>query len=423
MPRDGSGNYTLPSGNPVVSGTVISSSGWGNPTMSDIAAALTQSLSRDGQTTPTANLPMGNFRHINVAAAVSRTDYAQAAQVQDSAMTWLTSVSGTDTIVASAVTPSGLAAYAAGQQFRFVSAGANTTSAVTLNINGLGAKNVTQLGASTLQPGMIQSGAVVTVTYDGTQFQAIGINNGANVVGTARNAKMVVSAASNTGTFTATEIIVETVLGGVTNKLSSYSQTINVSTTGAGGMDTGLAPVSGYVAIYAIYNSTTGTASILAQTVSGVMPEVYGGANMPSGYTSSALIALWPTTAGRQLGQGALKDRKFFFSTTALALSSSTAQGSLQTLSISSIVPPNANEIVGDTAVFTNTAGALAVINLFGSSFGASQTGFQSCAGATGAAQKVQWRIALFTAQTMYYTSSVSGGTFTYTISIEGFDF
>lgn len=47
MPRDGSGNYSLPSGNPVISGTVISS-GWANTTMDDIAQALTESLSRYG---------------------------------------------------------------------------------------------------------------------------------------------------------------------------------------------------------------------------------------------------------------------------------------------------------------------------------------------------------------------------------------
>lgn len=47
MPRDGSGTYTLPAGNPVVSGTIIDVT-WANPTMTDVAAALTDSLSRTG---------------------------------------------------------------------------------------------------------------------------------------------------------------------------------------------------------------------------------------------------------------------------------------------------------------------------------------------------------------------------------------
>ena len=48
MPRDAQGNYTLPGGNPVVTGTVITST-WANPTMADIGNELSNSLSRDGQ--------------------------------------------------------------------------------------------------------------------------------------------------------------------------------------------------------------------------------------------------------------------------------------------------------------------------------------------------------------------------------------
>lgn len=49
MPRDSSGNYTLPSAyNPVLTGTTITST-WGNTTLSDVATALTDSLSRSGK--------------------------------------------------------------------------------------------------------------------------------------------------------------------------------------------------------------------------------------------------------------------------------------------------------------------------------------------------------------------------------------
>ena len=67
MPRNGSGTYNLPSGNPVVTQTLITST-WANVTMADLALAITQSLSRDGQTVPTANLPMGGFRHTGAGA-------------------------------------------------------------------------------------------------------------------------------------------------------------------------------------------------------------------------------------------------------------------------------------------------------------------------------------------------------------------
>lgn len=52
MPRDASGIYTLPPGNPVVTGTIISSE-WANPTMTDIAAQLNNVLTRDGVVGPT----------------------------------------------------------------------------------------------------------------------------------------------------------------------------------------------------------------------------------------------------------------------------------------------------------------------------------------------------------------------------------
>lgn len=48
MPRNASGNYTLPAGNPVVTGTTIATS-WANPTLSDIAAELQNSLDRSGR--------------------------------------------------------------------------------------------------------------------------------------------------------------------------------------------------------------------------------------------------------------------------------------------------------------------------------------------------------------------------------------
>lgn len=47
MPRDASGNYTLPAGNPVVNGTLIESV-WANSTLSDIATQLNGVVTRDG---------------------------------------------------------------------------------------------------------------------------------------------------------------------------------------------------------------------------------------------------------------------------------------------------------------------------------------------------------------------------------------
>jgi hypothetical protein len=73
MSRNGSGTYTLPAGNPVVTGTTITSS-WANTSLSDIASALTQSVAADGQTPMTGNLNMTNNTIENVADAIASGD-------------------------------------------------------------------------------------------------------------------------------------------------------------------------------------------------------------------------------------------------------------------------------------------------------------------------------------------------------------
>lgn len=182
MPFNGSGVYVPISSPdfPAVPATTIRAAQYNNEIL-DLAQALTNCVTRDGQSTVTADLPMGGFKHSNVAAAALRTQYARVAEVQDGGLTLLSSVTGTDTITATA--PLGLAAYATGQVFRFVSAGANT-GAVTLNINSLGAKAVTKLGAIALEAEDIPAGAVIEVFYDGVRFQLLTLV--ANVAATAK---------------------------------------------------------------------------------------------------------------------------------------------------------------------------------------------------------------------------------------------
>jgi hypothetical protein len=55
MSRNGSGTYNLPAGNPVVTGTTISST-WANNTLTDMATAITGSIAADGQTPITGAL-------------------------------------------------------------------------------------------------------------------------------------------------------------------------------------------------------------------------------------------------------------------------------------------------------------------------------------------------------------------------------
>ena len=81
MAFNGSGTYTLPAGNPVVTGTTISSSTT-NTTNSDIATALTNCLTRDGQSPPSANLPMNAKKLTGLAAGTSAGDSVRYEQIQ-----------------------------------------------------------------------------------------------------------------------------------------------------------------------------------------------------------------------------------------------------------------------------------------------------------------------------------------------------
>ena len=192
MPRNMNGTYTLPAGNPVVTNTVISSTVQ-NTTMSDVATALTQSIASTGVTTPVANLPMGTYRHTGVGNATAKACYSSVTDIQNGSLVTLGAVSGADTITASA--PFTLSSYAAGQGFRFVADGTNT-GAVTINIDGLGAKSITKNGADPLGVGDIPLGKVVEIVYDGTQFQYTNVSSS--------NPAVVMQTFTSSGTYTPT---------------------------------------------------------------------------------------------------------------------------------------------------------------------------------------------------------------------------
>lgn len=167
MAYNGSGVFNLYSpGNPVVTGTTISST-WANNTLSDIASGLSTALTKDGQTTVTANIPMSSFKFTGLAAGSSNGDSVRFEQLATTAQnglpTYLTSVAGTNTVTGTATpTP----AYAVGQRFVFVPAVTNT-GAVTLNISSVGAGAVQWAGAA-LTGGELVAGTPVTVLVTAT---------------------------------------------------------------------------------------------------------------------------------------------------------------------------------------------------------------------------------------------------------------
>ena len=73
MARDGSGNYTLPAGNPIPFRQKPAQSAGMNATLADIATALQDSLSRSGKGAMLANLAMGGFALVGLGLATAAT--------------------------------------------------------------------------------------------------------------------------------------------------------------------------------------------------------------------------------------------------------------------------------------------------------------------------------------------------------------
>ncbi|TPG62815.1 phage tail protein [Ewingella americana] len=239
---------------------------------------------------------------------------------------------------------------------------------------------------------------------------------------------MSVTAASATATFTADELIVGTALGGLQYRIGSFSKTINLATTGAGGMDTGSAPVSGFVALYAIYNPSTNTSALLAvNATAAVVPEVYGGANMPAGYTASALVSVWQTNASSQFKIGSQYGRRVFFpATSVLSTTGSGSANPFTPFTISAAAPRNAKDVNLTATIGTNTSSAAVYssVNIAADSGGAG-SGTVTVSGASGGniASSVTMIIPIITPQTLYQTLFASAGTTTYNVVVSFYTF
>ncbi|SUP77306.1 tail fiber protein [Yersinia frederiksenii] len=238
------------------------------------------------------------------------------------------------------------------------------------------------------------------------------------VVGTLRNAKMSITAASATANFIADELIVQTALGGLQYKLTNFNKIINLATTGAGGMDTGTVPVNGYVALYAIYNPTTQISALLTvNTTSVLAPEICAGV-MPSGYTASALVSVW-RIASSQFVMGYQADRKII-TPVVPATTSTSLPASYIALGLTAIVPVNAKSVNGWVGI-TTTAPVNNQIFVASSASGIYEHLIQSAPITTLNASLPD--IPIITPQAVYYKAASSGTVSLFVIDINGYTF
>lgn len=195
-----------------------------------------------------------------------------------------------------------------------------------------------------------QQGRITAAASGTSSFAAAGLGAFYNIGST-------IASASASATFTASVI---TLADGSFNivGLSGYSQTNNTGGTGAGGIDTGSPPISGYVAAYAI-NGVSGTSSLTCDTSeSGCGGITYTAGHMPAGYTYSGLLGTLPTDGSRHFDVGRLTNRHWYYTSPREPISNITGPATLTTQSLAVAVPPNATSFDSTWANLTSTNGA-----------------------------------------------------------------
>jgi hypothetical protein len=170
MPYNGSGVWSPPAADfPAVAGTLIQATKFNN-VINDIATGLSTALTKDGQTTVTANLPMAGFRHTGVGNATARDQYATVDQVQDGDVLYGGTAGGTADALTITTSPT-FSAYVTGMQLLFKAGASPNTGAATLQANGIAGPKAIQKDGAALAAGDIAANKWYRVIYDGTAFQ------------------------------------------------------------------------------------------------------------------------------------------------------------------------------------------------------------------------------------------------------------
>lgn len=210
MPRNGTGQYIAPasSWNPGVNGVTAQTADF-NALLDDLEAGLSQSVSADGQTPLTGNLPMGNNKITGLANGTATTDAAtignlnaiagQAGGVGDRnllingnfAVNQRAYVSGTATVGANQYTLDRWRVVTTGQSITFGAAAPDRV--VTCPAGGL---------EQPIEAGMM-AGGIYTLSWTGTataKVNGVAITNGGNTAALPANTVATIQFASGTVT-------------------------------------------------------------------------------------------------------------------------------------------------------------------------------------------------------------------------------
>ena len=141
--------------------------------LADIGLMMENFVTRDGQNSPSADLPMNEHKHTGVADAERRDQYASLGQLQDRAPEFIPpdNVGGTANAITITTDPT-YAALRTGQVIRFIVETVNT-GAVTIDVNNIGVKALQTLAGEALTSGLLPVGTPIDALYNGTAWRLL----------------------------------------------------------------------------------------------------------------------------------------------------------------------------------------------------------------------------------------------------------
>jgi hypothetical protein len=175
----------------------------------------------------------------------------------------LITVTGTNTLVGTSVPP--YTAYVAGMTLSFIPVNTNS-GAVTLDLDGLGAKNIFVGSSTALSSGDLVAGRIAQIQYDGTRFQLYQSSLADNSVTTAKIVDLNVTTAKITDLNVTTGKLADSAVTAVkiadSNVTTGKIADANITAAKLDGAQSGSAPI--YAARAWVNFDGTGTVTIRA---------------------------------------------------------------------------------------------------------------------------------------------------------------
>lgn len=234
--------------------------------------------------------------------------------------------------------------YIAGMVIRFITTNANTTTTPTINLAGLGGKNIKKADGSSVIAGDING--YVELRYDGTQFLLSPLSSALNITSSNKGLTFInqpITIVNNTtdadndidftaGNFAFSDKSGEFYATAMTKRLDASW----VAGTNQGGLDTGTKASNTWYHCYAIYNPTTQVSDFIF-SANATTPT------LPSGYTKYKYLGSVLTNISGNIIPFWQENNSFYFKVDNGILNTTTQVSSFSDLTLSA--PPNSKAI------------------------------------------------------------------------------